>query len=206
MSSFPTDEAHLASLFSESVLYGLFIATFIGLLRAVLLRGATFRAAAPVRWSLLAVACAMFVVASVDIALNLLHDLNAFIYYQGPGGPIGEFSKISHWIQITRVSTTYSAGTRGIAMLIHQTQALLVRFTSSHWRRHARTPNFFNFNSYHNSSVVRRSIAHLLSMDTTTGSLPFLCFSGLVLASAASRFQSSRQTSRMPRLGSLSTA
>lgn len=103
MSSFPIDEAHLVSLFTESVFYGLFLATFVGLLRAILWNGTSFNAAKHVRWALLSVACTMFVVATVDLILNLKHNLNAFIYYKGPGGPVGEFSKISHWINIARV-------------------------------------------------------------------------------------------------------
>lgn len=100
---FAIDEAHLVSLFSESVFYGLFLATFIACLRAILWNGASFHAAAHVRWALLVVACTMFVVATLDISFNLEHDLNAFIRYKGPGGPSGEFSKISNWINLARV-------------------------------------------------------------------------------------------------------
>ena len=50
------------------------------------------------RNSFLIVALLLFVFATLDVAFLLRHVLDAFIWYQGPGGAIGEFSDISYWV------------------------------------------------------------------------------------------------------------
>ena len=46
----------------------------------------------------LIVALLLFVFATLDVALLLRHVLDAFVWYHGPGGAIGEFSDISYWV------------------------------------------------------------------------------------------------------------
>ena len=58
----------------------------------------------------LVVALLLFVFATLDLALLLRHVLDAFIWYKGPGGAIGEFSDISYWVNVMK-TVTYAAQT-----------------------------------------------------------------------------------------------
>ncbi|TBU28426.1 hypothetical protein BD309DRAFT_1061493 [Dichomitus squalens] len=62
----------------------------------------------------------LFVFATLDVALLLRHVLDAFIWYHGPGGAIGEFSDISYWVNAMK--TVNSVAQTGIAdgMLIYR--------------------------------------------------------------------------------------
>ena len=46
----------------------------------------------------LVVALLLFVFATLDVALLLRHCLDAFVWYHGPGGAVGEFADISYWV------------------------------------------------------------------------------------------------------------
>ena len=52
----------------------------------------------------------LFVFATLDVALLLRHVLDAFIWYNGPGGAIAEFSEISYWVNAMK-TVTYVAQT-----------------------------------------------------------------------------------------------
>ena len=81
----------------------------------MLVRG---RSSARQRSLFLAVAVSMFVIATLDVVLLLVHVLYAFVWYHGPGGAVGEFLDISIWINAIRL-VTYSAQTSiGDAILV----------------------------------------------------------------------------------------
>nr|VWO98264.1 N/A [Ganoderma boninense] len=70
---FPIDVAQIVALFLESLFYGQ-------------------------RNVFLIVASLLFVFATLDVALLLRHVLDAFVWYHGPGGTVGEFADISYWV------------------------------------------------------------------------------------------------------------
>lgn len=82
----------------------------------------------------LIVSLLFFVFATLDVALLLRHVLDAFIWYQGPGGAIAEFSNISYWVNAMKM-VNFSAQT-SIA------DGMLVRrhFSSPHLRDWNRWP------------------------------------------------------------------
>ena len=47
---------------------------------------------------------AMFTIATLEMAFGLLHMLQAFIWYPGPGGAIDEFEDISNWVNVMRTA------------------------------------------------------------------------------------------------------
>lgn len=47
---------------------------------------------------------AMFTIATLEMAFGLQHNLEAFIYYTGPGGANGEFQDISNWVNVMRLA------------------------------------------------------------------------------------------------------
>ena len=44
----------------------------------------------------------LFVFATSDVAFGLRHMLDAFVYYKGSGGAIGELSDISYWVNVMK--------------------------------------------------------------------------------------------------------
>lgn len=101
-SSFPVDEAQLVALFMEAVAYGIYLVTLGICARALFWDRLGFRHA--VNWPMVAVVLAMAIFATIDVALGLRHNLDAFIFYSGPGGADGEFDNISNWVNVMKVS------------------------------------------------------------------------------------------------------
>ena len=66
----------------------------------------------------LVVALLLFVFATLDVALLLRHVLDAFIWYQGPGGAIAEFSDISYWVNVMKTVTYVAQTSIGDGMLV----------------------------------------------------------------------------------------
>jgi hypothetical protein len=52
---------------------------------------------------MLVVIFAMCSFATLDVAVGLLHNIQAFVLYKGSGGAAEEFSNISDWVNITKV-------------------------------------------------------------------------------------------------------
>ena len=101
MGAFPVDEAEIVAMFAGCVSYGIYLVTF-GMCIHALFWGPTGRKER-YNWSLVAVAAGMFIFATLDIAFALRHNLDAFIFYQGPGGPTAEFEDISDWVNVMKV-------------------------------------------------------------------------------------------------------
>ena len=121
MPAFPLDTAQLVALFVECILYGddlvflackfLLIAAQISYLTGIYL--VTFCMCVRELWTsksssllkhrMLVVATLLLMVfATSDIAFGLRHVLDAFVYYKGPGGAIGELSDISYWVNVMK--------------------------------------------------------------------------------------------------------
>ena len=66
----------------------------------------------------LVVALLLFVFATLDVALLLRHVLDAFIWYQGPGGAIAEFSDISYLVNVMKTVTYVAQTSIGDGMLV----------------------------------------------------------------------------------------
>ncbi|KAI0027984.1 hypothetical protein K488DRAFT_35307, partial [Vararia minispora EC-137] len=118
----PVDEAQIVALFVESVLYGVFLVTFGMTVRTLLFsRGdsSTVRSGGQ-HYFFVVVAFAFFVVATFDEAMVLRHVLDAFIYYKGPGGPNGEFSMISYWVNVMKTVDYCIMTSIGDAVLIYR--------------------------------------------------------------------------------------
>ena len=66
----------------------------------------------------LIVALLLFTFATLDVALLLRHVLDAFIWYHGPGGPNGEFSDISYWVNAMKSANYVIQTSIGDAVLV----------------------------------------------------------------------------------------
>lgn len=99
--SFPVDEAQLVALFMEAIAYGVYLVTLGICARALFWDRLGLRRT--VNWPMVVVVVLMAVFATIDVALGLRHNLDAFVFYHGPGGPDGEFDNISEWINVMKV-------------------------------------------------------------------------------------------------------
>lgn len=86
---------------------GLYLVSFGMALYSLLMSGKSSRSQ---RNYLLVVVFLLFLFATLDVAFLLRHVLDAFIYYKGPGGAIGELSNISYWVSVMK-TVCYSAQT-----------------------------------------------------------------------------------------------
>ena len=56
-----------------------------------------------ISWIMVGTIIAMFTIATLEMAFGLLHNLQAFVWYTGPGGAIAEFDDISNWVNVMRL-------------------------------------------------------------------------------------------------------
>ena len=101
MPSFPVTEAQIVALFMECIVYGIYLVTIWITARALFFDALGERK--KVNWPMVAVMSLMAVFATLDVALGLKHNLDAFIFYTGPGGPQEEFENISYWVNVMKV-------------------------------------------------------------------------------------------------------
>ena len=66
----------------------------------------------------LIVALPFFVFATLDVALLLRHEFDAFIWYKGPGGAIGELSDISYWVNVMKTVAYVAQTNIGDGMIV----------------------------------------------------------------------------------------
>jgi hypothetical protein len=55
-------------------------------------------------WPFIVVTALTFVFTTFDVGCTLRHNMDAFIYYKGPGGPNAEFEDISNVVNVMIVS------------------------------------------------------------------------------------------------------
>jgi len=121
--SFPIGEAQLVGLFMESVTYGIFLVTFGLCMQALCFeKNSTFvwRRPRDIRWGMLLVAFLMFAFATMDVAFGLRHILQAFISYDGPGGPNQKFSDMSTFLNVIKTVDFVFQTAIGDAILIYR--------------------------------------------------------------------------------------
>ncbi|KAJ7738815.1 hypothetical protein B0H16DRAFT_1569925 [Mycena metata] len=97
-------EAQLLGNWFETLTYGMYFVTCGFCARKLLCVGPEDRWRRPseIRWFILSVGITLFVVATFDVAIGLLHNLQAFAFYTGGGGAAQELSDISGWINVAR--------------------------------------------------------------------------------------------------------
>lgn len=97
---FPLDEAQIISTWMGAVTFGIMLVTFFICIRTLLssdsaLSRISFRV-------LLGVSIAMAILDGLDKSLQLRHILDAFVYYKGPGGPLGLLNDTRNWVNFTK--------------------------------------------------------------------------------------------------------
>lgn len=107
-SDFTIDKAQIVGLFLECIFFGIFLVTFPPCLRALVWKNGRIKAIDTINWTMFAVAMVLASFAVLDTALGLLHNIEAFVLYKGPGGPTEELSNISDWVNVMKESLLIS--------------------------------------------------------------------------------------------------
>ncbi|KAJ7786754.1 hypothetical protein B0H14DRAFT_3893541 [Mycena olivaceomarginata] len=104
--SLSLSEAQLLGNWFETLTYGMYFVTCGFCARTLLCIGPEDRWRRPseIRWLILSVGIALFVVATFDVIIGLLHNLQAFAFYTGEGGAAQELADISGWINVARTA------------------------------------------------------------------------------------------------------
>ena len=91
--------------FTASKCAGMVLITVAYGLRVLLWsRDGHLKSRASINWVMVGATLAMFTIATLEMAFGLLHMLQAFIWYPGPGGAIDEFEDISNWVNVMRTA------------------------------------------------------------------------------------------------------
>ncbi|KAK7035831.1 hypothetical protein R3P38DRAFT_2909264 [Favolaschia claudopus] len=121
MEDFPITEAQIVALFLESVFWGIYLVTFFLCIRSLLFDlNLERRRLSDLNWPMLIVTLSMCVFATLDVAVGLLHNIQAFVQYNGPGGAAEEFSHISDWVNIVKTVDVVMQTLLGDGMLIYR--------------------------------------------------------------------------------------
>ncbi|KAH7882652.1 hypothetical protein F5I97DRAFT_1816635 [Phlebopus sp. FC_14] len=117
---FPVTTAQIVGLFMECILYGVYLVTLVQCLRALLWSDAESSFKRKANWPMLTVALLMGLFATLDVAFGLRHNLDAFVYYTGPGGATAEFANISYWVNVMKTADYVAQSIIGDGMLIYR--------------------------------------------------------------------------------------
>ncbi|KIK61736.1 hypothetical protein GYMLUDRAFT_73243 [Collybiopsis luxurians FD-317 M1] len=96
-------EAQLLGVFLASVFWGMFLITFVQCMRYLLWDSkGVLRSASSINWIVFIVAILLAILSTLDIALGLMHAIEAFIFYTGPGGSNARFTGLTDWVNILK--------------------------------------------------------------------------------------------------------
>lgn len=101
-SVFPLTEAELVGLFMECIVFGIYLVTLFATARVLLWDPVGRRKKC--NWPMVIVMCLMAVFATMDVAMGLKRNLDAFVLFKGPGGAEQDFADMSNWASVMKVS------------------------------------------------------------------------------------------------------
>ncbi|KAF8825788.1 hypothetical protein HHX47_DHR6000765 [Lentinula edodes] len=100
-------EAQILGLFLASVFWGMLLITFVQAMRCMLwdlnVPGGRLKRASTINWPMLVVALLLMALSTFDVSLGLMHSIEAFIFYTGPGGSAARFTGLTDWVNILKV-------------------------------------------------------------------------------------------------------
>lgn len=101
MAPFPITEARLVALCLESLVLGVLAVT------TAICIYAHFDARKRLSSGVTTIAIVLFAIPALDVAFCLYQVLEAFIFYDGPGGALTYLEKISSWVNVMRVRSPF---------------------------------------------------------------------------------------------------
>jgi hypothetical protein len=97
---FSSPHSHMTSSSSDST--GVMLVSFVACMNVLLFTSHKSSSRKQSRRMLTIISVLMTVLAVFNEALQLRHMLDAFIYYQGPGGPTAELEDSAYWVDSTK--------------------------------------------------------------------------------------------------------
>ncbi|KIK61737.1 hypothetical protein GYMLUDRAFT_574980 [Collybiopsis luxurians FD-317 M1] len=99
-------EAQLLGVFLASVFWGMLVITFVQAIRYLIwdsdAKGAGLKPASGINWAMLSVALILMALSTLDVSLGLMHSIEAFIFFTGPGGSAARFTGLTDWVNIVK--------------------------------------------------------------------------------------------------------
>ncbi|KIK66908.1 hypothetical protein GYMLUDRAFT_145135, partial [Collybiopsis luxurians FD-317 M1] len=87
------------------VFWGIYLVTFFPCMRHLLWDAkGNLRSVKSINWIMLLFALLLAFFATFDVALSLMHAIEAFILYTGPGGSEERYTRLTDWVNIMKVS------------------------------------------------------------------------------------------------------
>lgn len=83
---------------------GIFLVTFASCMRVLLFSSGgqgNLKPSASVNYVMVSASVAMFIFGTMDVGFGLRHNLDAFVYFNGP--PDEEFAQISYWVNVMKI-------------------------------------------------------------------------------------------------------
>ncbi|KAK0462531.1 uncharacterized protein EV420DRAFT_1251086, partial [Desarmillaria tabescens] len=118
-SRFPVDEAQLASLFVDSVFYGLLSDNFFSCLHGLLTTSnGNLKSRHTINYQMVAASLWMLVFSTVQVSCHLRFVLDAFIY--SDGDPIDTLSDMSHPVNVAQLVTFVAQTFMGDCILLYR--------------------------------------------------------------------------------------
>ncbi|KAF5376589.1 hypothetical protein D9757_009595 [Collybiopsis confluens] len=101
-------EAQILGLFLSSVFWGIYLVTFFPCMRHLLWDAqGNFRSVKSINWTMLIFALLLAFFATFDVALSLMHAIEAFILYTGPGGSEERYTRLTDWVNIMKTVNVF---------------------------------------------------------------------------------------------------
>jgi hypothetical protein len=112
MAPFSILEAALVLQLVESIFWGIYVCTLGFCLKALLRTQNRWKKSAEISKPMLAVTIVMGCVATFDVFLTFVINLNAFALYDGPGGPLDAINNTAGWMDVMGVNPASASKTR----------------------------------------------------------------------------------------------
>ncbi|KAF5376594.1 hypothetical protein D9757_009591 [Collybiopsis confluens] len=101
-------EAQILGLFLSSVFWGIYLVTFFPCMRHLIWdRKFNLRSPKSINWTMLVFALLLAFFATFDVALSLMHSIEAFILYTGSGGSEERYTRLTDWVNILKTVNVF---------------------------------------------------------------------------------------------------
>jgi hypothetical protein len=103
---------------NHTVFLGILLVSFFSCMRALLWSNGRFKPFRLMNIKMLIASLLMFIIASLDVTFHLRHNLEAFIWYNGPA--IEDFNKTASWINVVTMGTYVAQTFVGDCILVQK--------------------------------------------------------------------------------------
>ncbi|KAJ3970145.1 hypothetical protein EV361DRAFT_802561 [Lentinula raphanica] len=97
-------EAQILGLFLASVFWGMLLITFVQVMKCLLwdIERGELKPTSKINWPMLIIALLLMAFSTFDVSIGLMHCIEAFVLYTGPGGSAARFTGLTDWVNILK--------------------------------------------------------------------------------------------------------